>query len=77
MFETGILRKTSPTVLTLSHGEVKATVELPWDTDAYSLLEAMKGLMTCVGWSEGAMDNIVRQYADEMDLFNDAVEDQE
>ena len=70
-------KKTSPTVLTLSHGEAKATVELPWDADAYSLLEAMKGLMTCVGWSEGTMDSIVQQYADEMNLQNDIVEDQE
>jgi len=71
MFETGRLRKTSPTVLTLSHGDVKATVELPWDTDAYSLLEAMKGLMTCVGWSEGTMDSIIRQYVDELDLLKE------
>jgi hypothetical protein len=77
MFETGRLRKMSSTVLTLSHGDVKATVELPWDADAYSVLEAVKGLMTCVGWAEGTMDTIVRQYAEEMDLFNDAADDQE
>ena len=72
-----VRKRTSPTVLTLSHGEVKAAVELPWDTDAYSLLEAMKGLMTCVGWSEGTMDIIVQQYVDEMSLMSDISEDQE
>ena len=52
-------------------------MELPWDTDAYSLLEAMKGLMTCVGWSEGTMDIIVQQYVDEMSLMSDISEGQE
>lgn len=40
------------TMLTIEHGEVKVTVELPWDADIFQIMEALIGLLRAVGFSE-------------------------
>ncbi len=49
-----------PTILTIeSHGK-KFSAELPWDTNIYDLMGAMKGLLVASGWPIELINELIK-----------------
>lgn len=55
-----ISMKENPTILTIeTHGK-KFSAELPWDTNIYDLMGAMKGLLVASGWPIELINELIK-----------------